>query len=118
MGFRALFDDLTSRFDPLRGQDGPVLTRRPKVADVAARAGVSTATVDRVINGRGGAHQKTVALVEAAIRDIVDGQRVERAAVPATQRFDVLLAGDGTRVTQALGEALVAAGAVVPAHAA
>ncbi|MBI3513707.1 MAG: helix-turn-helix domain-containing protein, partial [Proteobacteria bacterium] len=52
-----------------------MLTRRPKVADVAARAGVSPATVDRVINGRGGVHQKTVALVEAAIRDIVDGRR-------------------------------------------
>jgi LacI family transcriptional regulator len=31
-----------------------VLERRPRVSIVAARAGVSTATVDRVINGRGG----------------------------------------------------------------
>ena len=48
-----------------------VFERRPRVADVAARAGVSTATVERVINGRGGVHQKTVARVEEAIRAIV-----------------------------------------------
>ena len=52
-----------------------MLERRPKVADVAARAGVSTATVDRVINGRGGVHQKTVARVEEAIREIVGATR-------------------------------------------
>ena len=61
-----------------------MLERRPKVADVAARAGVSTATVDRVINGRGGVHQKTVARVEEAIREIVGGAPSARAA--ATRR--------------------------------
>jgi len=92
-----------------------VLTRRPKVADVAARAGVSPATVDRVINGRGGVHQKTVALVEAAIREIVDGRRAGRAADGRHRRFDVVLAGDGTYLTRALGEALTVAGDAVPA---
>ena len=94
-----------------------LLTRRPKVADVAARAGVSPATVDRVINGRGGVQPKTVALVEAAIRALVDGQRAGRLGVEgAGRRFDVVLAGDGTHLTRALGEALVAAGAAVPAQ--
>ena len=50
--------------------DQPLFERRPRVAEVAARAGVSTATVDRVINARGGVRQKTVALVEKAIREI------------------------------------------------
>jgi len=95
-----------------------LLSRRPKVADVAARAGVSPATVDRVINGRGGVQPKTVALVEAAIRELVDGQRTGRLAGGGVggRRFDVVLAGDGTHLTRALGEALVAAGAAVPAQ--
>ena len=48
----------------------PLFERRPRVAEVAARAGVSTATVDRVINARGGVRKKTVALVEKAIRGV------------------------------------------------
>ena len=48
--------------------------RKPRVAEVAARAGVSTATVDRVINGRGGVHQRTVVRVTEAIRDLI-GER-------------------------------------------
>jgi LacI family transcriptional regulator len=82
-----------------------VLERRPKVADVAARAGVSTATVDRVINGRGGVHQKTVARVEEAIRAIVG---VTRPAVPVADpahRFDVVLSGERGGGTRALADA-------------
>src|SRR5258706_11690824 len=93
-----------------------LLTRRPKVADVADRAGVSPATVDRVINGRGGVQPKTVALVEAAIRALVDGERAGRLGVRgAGRRFDVVLAGDGTHPTRAPRRGLVAAGAAVPA---
>ncbi|EBV3600229.1 LacI family transcriptional regulator, partial [Salmonella enterica subsp. enterica serovar Virchow] len=40
---------------------------RPTVHDVARAAGVSLATVDRVINGREGVREATVLRVEAAI---------------------------------------------------
>ncbi|EFG2885986.1 LacI family transcriptional regulator, partial [Escherichia coli] len=39
---------------------------RPTVHDVARAAGVSLATVDRVINGREGVREATVLRVEAA----------------------------------------------------
>lgn len=41
---------------------------RPTVHDIAAEAGVSLATVDRVLNSRPGVRQKTVDKVEAAVR--------------------------------------------------
>lgn len=44
-------------------------TRRG-VADIAARAGVGTATVDRVLNERGGVSQKTIEKVLHAAREI------------------------------------------------
>ena len=82
-----------------------VLERRPKVADVAARAGVSTATVDRVINGRGGVHQKTVARVEEAIRAIVGPTRPVAAVVDPALRFDAVLSGERGGGTKALADA-------------
>jgi LacI family transcriptional regulator len=85
-----------------------MLERRPKVADVAARAGVSTATVDRVINGRGGVRKKTAALVEAAIRDISGGGRVAASAL-AHGPFDIILPANSGRSTEVLAEALTAA---------
>src|ERR1700730_17643349 len=78
---------------------------RPKVADVAARAGVSTATVDRVINGRGGVHQKTVARVEEAIRGIIGAARPDAPGIHAAQRFDVVLSGERGGGTKALADA-------------
>lgn len=41
--------------------------RPPTLADVAQRAGVSYATADRVVNGRGGVSDKTVRSVHAAV---------------------------------------------------
>lgn len=41
---------------------------RPTVHDIAAEAGVSLATVDRVLNGRSGVRQQTVDKVEAAVQ--------------------------------------------------
>jgi LacI family transcriptional regulator len=80
-----------------------VLERRPKVADVAARAGVSTATVDRVINRRGGVHQKTAARVEEAIRAIVGHARPGPTVDPAL-RFDAVLSGERGGGTKALAD--------------
>jgi LacI family transcriptional regulator len=85
-----------------------VLERRPKVATVAARAGVSSATVDRVINRRGGVHQKTVARVEEAIREIVGGGPANRIAPRARGRFDIFLPANSGRSTEVLAEALTA----------
>ena len=42
----------------------------PTTKDLAAAAGVSLATVDRVLNGRKGVRQQTIDRVNAAIRDI------------------------------------------------
>jgi LacI family transcriptional regulator len=88
----------------LPGKMSSVLERRPKVADVAARAGVSTATVDRVINGRGGVHQKTVARVEEAIRAIVGPTHPAAAAVDRALRFDAVLSGERGGGTKALAD--------------
>ncbi|HWK44475.1 MAG TPA: LacI family DNA-binding transcriptional regulator [Stellaceae bacterium] len=88
------------------------VARKPRVADVAARAGVSTATVDRVINGRGGVRQRTVTRVEEAIRSIVGIDQPARIADGPLPRFDVILAGDGAQSVKALAEALGDLGAV------
>lgn len=80
-----------------------VLERRPKVADVAAVAGVSTATVDRVINGRGGVHQKTVSRVEDAIREITGGRSLASAIDPSL-RFDAVLSGERGGGTKSLAD--------------
>ena len=94
-----------------------VLERRPKVADVAARAGVSTATVDRVINGRGGVHQKTVARVEEAIREIVGGvAAARRRGADATLRRSSFRRTRG-RSTEVLAEAFPRVGAARGANA-
>ncbi len=86
-----------------------VLERRPRVSEVAARAGVSTATVDRVINGRGGVRETTVARVEKAIREMAGHPRTTRGRTAAAHHFDIFLPAHSGRSTEVLGEALGAA---------
>ncbi len=50
--------------------DPETISRRATVHDVARAAGVSLATVDRVLNGRPGVRQATAEKVEAAIREL------------------------------------------------
>jgi LacI family transcriptional regulator len=80
----------------------PLFGRRPRVAEVAARAGVSTATVDRVVNGRGGVRPKTVALVQEAIREMC----ADRARPVSAGPFDILLPANSGRSTEVLAEAI------------
>jgi LacI family transcriptional regulator len=89
-----------------------LMERRPKVADIAARAGVSTATVDRVINGRGGVHQETVARVVDALRELADSHPAgPHRSRSEAQVFDIFLPADSGRSTEVLAEALSAVGA-------
>ena len=53
---------------------------RPTTKDLAKAAGVSLATVDRVLNGRSGVRKKTVDAVNCAIQEI----GFERNQVAAT----------------------------------
>ena len=61
---------------------------RPTVHDIAAEAGVSLATVDRVLNARPGVRQKTVDKVEAAVhrlgyvRDVSAANLAKRRVYP------------------------------------
>jgi LacI family transcriptional regulator len=54
----------TSKIDLERGQEELM---RPTVHDIAAAAGVSLATVDRVLNGRPGVRRQTIEKVESAV---------------------------------------------------
>lgn len=96
------------------GGEQPLFGRRPRVAEVAARAGVSTATVDRVINARGGVRKKTVALVEKAIREMV---AVDRSRPGHSATFDILLPANSGRSTEVLAEAVSRASEVRGAQA-
>ena len=58
---------------------------RPTARDLAKAAGVSLATVDRVLNGRSGVHQKTVTAVTQAIKRI-GFERNQLAATLARKR--------------------------------
>ena len=74
--------------------------------------GVSTATVDRVINGRGGVHQETVARVVDALRELAGSHPAgPRRSRSEAQVFDIFLPADSGRSTEVLAEALSAVGA-------
>ncbi|KJS07911.1 MAG: LacI family transcriptional regulator [Hoeflea sp. BRH_c9] len=61
---------------------------RPTVHDIAAEAGVSLATVDRVLNGRPGVRRQTVSKVESAVlrlgyvRDVTAANLARRRVYP------------------------------------
>lgn len=56
--------------EDLRKVPAPVQHKKPTARDVARKAGVSLATVDRVLNGRDGVRAKTVEKVQSAITDL------------------------------------------------
>jgi len=69
--------------------------RKPRVIDIALQAGVSTATVDRVLNGRPGVRDKTVRKVLDAVDRLGTSTARPRVipSVPAGLTIDVVLAG-------------------------
>ena len=77
---------------------------RVRVSEIAERAGVSTATVDRVLNGRGGVRDETASRVLAAF-SALNGDGAPQGAV-----FEALLPDNGNPALRALGGRIEAAG--------
>lgn len=85
-------------------QDKPKRSRSMRIEDVAEHAGVSTATVDRVLNGRPGVRALTVQRVLKAAGDIgylIDGTQPASALKPLRLAF--LLPAGGNRFLGMLG---------------
>lgn len=64
---------------------------RPTVIDIAREAGVSLATVDRVLNARPGVRAGTVALVQDAVARLGYVRDVEAANLARGRTYDVLV---------------------------
>lgn len=81
---------------------------RPTVHDVANVAGVSLATVDRVINGRSGVREETVERVQTAIRQLgyVRDTSAANLARKREYRFEVVLPRDSSQFVDTLKDAL------------
>ncbi len=65
---------------------------RPTTKDLAKAAGVSRATVDRVLNGRDGVKQKTVNKVNAAIKELGFIRNVQAANLAKSKRYRFVFA--------------------------
>ena len=71
-------------------------TRRSTIEDVAEKAGVSRATVDRVINGRGGVKRATVEKVERVIASLrYSSSSLDEIARPRQRKIEAIVS-DGT----------------------
>ena len=83
---------------------------KPNIVDVARQAGVSTATVDRVLNGRPGVHPRTQAHVVQIAEEL---GYINRTPVVshAQLSFDFIMPGKNNAFMQRLGEELVQFGA-------
>lgn len=85
------------------------ISRRPTIVDVAHHAGVSTATVDRVLNGRQGVRAPTVQRVmrSAAQLGYVEGDLLGEATAAATANISFLLPAGTNRYLTHLGKLVV-----------
>lgn len=68
------------------------LMLRPTTKDLAKAAGVSRATVDRVLNGREGVKQKTVDKVNAAIKELGFVRNIQAANLAKSKRYRFIFA--------------------------
>ncbi len=84
---------------------------RPTVYDVANEAGVSLATVDRVLNGRSGVREQTAERVQTAIRKLgfVRDTSAANLARQREYRFTVMLPEDSGQFIETLRAALLEA---------
>lgn len=87
---------------------------RPTVNDIAREAGVSLATVDRVLNARPGVRDKTIRAVNDAIARLgyVRDLTAANLARSRSYRMAVLLPDTESQFVQALADALAEAGSV------
>jgi LacI family transcriptional regulator len=69
---------------------------RPTTKDLAKAAGVSRATVDRVLNGRDGVKQKTVDRVNAAIRELGFVRNLQAANLARQRNYSFVFALPGS----------------------
>ena len=65
---------------------------RPTTKDLAKAAGVSRATVDRVLNGREGVKKKTVDRVNAAIEELGFVRNIQAANLARSQTYKFVFA--------------------------
>jgi LacI family transcriptional regulator len=87
------------------------MAREFLVKDIALQAGLSTATVDRVLNGRQGVRRQTVSRVEAAIDELRQQEEATRLAGRAYV-FDVVMEAPD-RFTRAVRAAFESQAALV-----
>lgn len=87
---------------------------RPTVNDIAREAGVSLATVDRVLNARPGVREKTIRAVNEAISRLgyVRDLSAANLARGRTYRVAVLLPDTESQFIQSLADALAEAGSM------
>jgi len=87
---------------------------RPTVNDIAREAGVSLATVDRVLNARPGVREKTIRAVNDAITKLgyVRDLAAANLARGRTYQMAVLLPDTESQFNQALADALTNAGQI------
>ncbi len=76
----------------LTGDWGDRLMTRPTTKDLAKAAGVSRATVDRVLNGREGVKQRTVEKVNAAIQELGFVRNIQAANLAKSKRYRFVFA--------------------------
>ena len=82
--------------------------QRPTVNDIAREAGVSLATVDRVLNARPGVREKTITAVNDAIQKLgyVRDQAAANLARGRDYRFAILMPDTQSQFVQTLVDAL------------
>ena len=85
------------------------LTSKSRLRDVATAAGVSLATVDRVVNDRGGVRPATAERIYSAARRL-DYPRILPDRYRPTLRFDIVVQDSATPFHQALGRAFMQLG--------